>query len=127
MSRFLILCSIYWAALTHGLDPEIITAQCHVESRFNVAAVRGNCLGISQVDFSVWGRVLSIDYKRMTTDVDYSLCKGLDVLKHYYDLRHGDIRAALNLYGNGYKHTSDYVGKIERAYKLLYKRSIKWH
>jgi len=27
MTRFLILCSIYWASAMHGVDPRIVTAQ----------------------------------------------------------------------------------------------------
>jgi hypothetical protein len=73
-----------------------------------------------QVDCKVWGKVLDIDRERMTTDVNYALCKGLCVLRYYYDLRQGDIEKALNLYGNGYKYKSDYIGKVKKAYKLLY-------
>jgi hypothetical protein len=123
MTRFLILCAIYWQSAMHGVDPQLVTAMVAVESQFDPAAVAGNCRGILQVDCRVWGRVLNIDKERMTTDVNYALCKGLCVLRYYYNLRHGDIEKALNLYGNGYKYKSDYVGKVRRAYKKLYGRA----
>jgi soluble lytic murein transglycosylase-like protein len=121
MTRFLILCAIYYQAIVHGFDPRLIVAQVFCESSFRPAVVNNGCYGLMQISLATWKSKLQLDPKRLT-EINYNLCKGLCVLRYYYDLRHGDIDKALNLYGNGYKYHSNYVQKVREAYRKIYGR-----
>lgn len=120
MNKFILLCSIYYAAIAHGFKPEIIVAQVFVESSFNQYAQNKQCYGLMQISFPVWKDELKID-KEKIFDANYNLLIGLSILRHYMNVSNGDIWRALHLYNNGYKHNNlKYVKKIKAAMKKFY-------
>jgi hypothetical protein len=123
MTRFLILCAIAYQAIMHGFDPRIIAAQVFCESSFRPAARCGQCVGLLQVNVPIWKDELRLDLGRLT-EVNYNLCKGLDILCIYYR-QTGDIWKALERYNAGYKYDGrPYVRKVKRVYKLFQGRAI---
>lgn len=85
------------ASIEHGLDPRLVAAVMMVESSGNPAAVNGRCVGLMQVNMSVWRRVLSLDEARMTEPL-YNLRAGCRILRHYLDIERDDVRRALRRY-----------------------------
>jgi soluble lytic murein transglycosylase-like protein len=120
MTRFLILCAIYWQSAMHGVDPRIVTAMCYVESSFRPAVVNHGCYGLMQVNYQVWRKALSLDLYKLR-GVDYNLHAGISILMEYYR-QTGSIDKALHRYNCGYKYHSNYVQKVKKAMKKLYGR-----
>jgi soluble lytic murein transglycosylase-like protein len=122
MTRLLLLLAIYYASLAHGLDPQVVTAVCQVESSFRPTARCGQSVGLMAVNVPVWKDALKLDPARMT-EIAYNLNAGTTILRHYLDKSKGDIWRALWLYNNGYKGKNNkYVPQVRKAYKLLYGR-----
>jgi len=118
MTRFIILCCLYYQAISHGFDPRIITAQVFVESSFRPAVVNAGCYGLGQVNYKVWCKALNLDRARML-EVNYNLDKAMDILTIYYR-QTGDVWRALHRYNCGYKYHSRYIEKVKKAMRKLY-------
>jgi soluble lytic murein transglycosylase-like protein len=124
MAKFIILLSIYYHAIMHGIQPEVAVAQVFVESSFRPQAVNGKCIGLMQVNVPVWRKQLNLDPKRMT-EVWYNLDAGMTILRHYLDKSNGDIIRALWLYNAGYKYdATKYIRKVRMAYRQIFRREL---
>lgn len=79
-----------------------------------------NDMGIGQVRYSVWGKVLNIDKKRMVTDVDYAVRKTFKVL-HDYKSRYG--KKELNWFTRYHSATPElryaYMQRLNHAYAKI--------
>jgi soluble lytic murein transglycosylase-like protein len=120
MTRLLILCAIYYQAICHGFDPRMVAAQVFVESSFRPRVVNRGCYGLMQINYMVWRKELSVNPYKLV-DIDYNLCKGLDILQIYYR-QTGDIWKALHRYNNGPSgkyNNRDYVRKVRKLYNHL--------
>jgi soluble lytic murein transglycosylase-like protein len=123
MTHLLLLCQIYLAAISHGIQPEVAVAQVFVESSFRPQVVNKGCYGLCQVSLATWKSKLQLDPKRMT-EVAYNLDAGMTILRHYLD-KTGDIEAALYIYNNGYKGKNNkYVPQVRAAYRKIYGREM---
>ncbi len=74
------------ASIKHNVPERLILAIAFVESSYRLNAVnRGsNDYGIMQVN--IWHVKRSkLSIKRLTTDIDYSFDKGVEILKWFYD------------------------------------------
>lgn len=88
----------------YGFEPNLIMSLIHVESSFRPYAVSSHgAYGLMQINYSVWKKELSIDYRRIF-EIEYNIELGLRVLKRYYKLTKGNILQALHLYNNGFRY-----------------------
>lgn len=81
---------------------------------------RCNDMGIGQVRYSVWGKELKIDKKRMVTDLEYAIGKVYKVLGHYRE-KYG--QKELNWFTR-YHHGDpsfrfEYMKRLNRAYAKI--------
>ena len=123
MTRLLLLISIYTAAITHGIQPEVAVAVCFVESSFRPQVVNKGCYGLCQVNYTVWKSLLvanrPLDKNRLLSPM-YNLDAGMTILRHYLDKEHGNVEMALFRYNNGYKHNNrKYAPKVLKEYKKI--------
>jgi soluble lytic murein transglycosylase-like protein len=118
MNKFIILCSIWYASLAHGIDPLLVTAMVEVESSYRPQVVNKNCIGLLQVDVNVWGSELGVTRQDLL-DPWNNLDAGLRILALYYK-QTGDIDKALMRYNAGYKYDGrPYVRKVRNVYHRL--------
>lgn len=114
MTRFLLLVAIAYHSLINGFDPRIIAAQIFVESSFRPHVVNRGCCGLMQISYRTWRKELNLDKSRML-EVNYNLCKGLDILCIYYR-QTGSMDAALARYNAGFRYDGrPYVRKIRKV------------
>ncbi len=110
-----------------GIDWRLVVAILFQESSLRldpqnckVNFTRCNDMGIGQVRYSVWGKTLKIDKKRMVTDVEYAIEQVYAVLSHY-KLQYG--KRELNWFTR--YHSGDpefraiYMRKLNRAYAKI--------
>jgi soluble lytic murein transglycosylase-like protein len=95
-----LLWSVSVVAIANRLDPLLVAAVVMVESSGNPAAVNGRCVGLMQVNMSVWRRALNLDPARMM-EPRYNLRAGCAILLRYLAIERGDVRRALRRYHGG--------------------------
>lgn len=110
-----------------GIDWRLVVAILFQESSLRldpqnckVNFTRCNDMGIGQVRYSVWGKELKIDKKRMVTDLEYAIGKTYKVLVHYRE-RYG--HKELNWYTR-YHHGDpgfrfEYMKRLNKAYAKI--------
>ncbi len=108
-----IISLVHKKSFKYGFNPDLILSIIQVESSFNPYAVSSQgAYGLMQINYSVWKKELSIDYKKIF-NMDYNIELGLKILKHYYDYSGGNLPEALYLYNNGFKNKNhSYKNKV---------------
>lgn len=81
---------------------------------------RCNDMGIGQVRYSVWGKELKIDKKRMVTDLDYSIGKVYKVLVHYRNAYgHKELNWFTRYHHGNPSFRFEYMKRLNRAYAKI--------
>jgi soluble lytic murein transglycosylase-like protein len=104
------------AAGRYALPETILAGLIHTESRANPNAVNKGCLGLTQVNWPVWKKELTLKHpeifrKRDLFEPRRSILAGAWILRHYLD-RYGNLDRALAAYSGGAKW---YPEKVRKA------------
>lgn len=110
VERLEILTSVHREAARVGLPPEMILSVIDVESGFSRYAVSAaNAQGLMQV-MRFWLAELGMPGSALL-DIQENIRMGCTILRHYYDLEHGNWVRALARY-NGSVGSRDYPDKV---------------
>ena len=95
------------AADRYNLPESILAGLIHTESRAKPEAVNKGCLGLTQVNWPVWKKELTLRHPEIFTREDLfeprrSILAGAWILRHYLN-RYGNIPRALEAYSGGAK------------------------
>jgi len=107
------------AAERYGISPEVLAGLIYTESRADAWAKNKDCLGLTQVRWTVWGALLKANHPEIFERRDLfnprkSIMAGAWVLRHYLD-RFKDVEAALFHYSGGKKSYPDAVLTLARS------------
>lgn len=113
LERITILRAVHYEANRAGLQPELVLAVIHIESRFDRFAIsRVGALGLMQV-MPFWLKELNQPDANLF-DIGTNLRFGCTILKYYLDKEKGDLRKALARY-NGSAGKRKYPDKVFTA------------
>lgn len=110
-----------------GIDWRLVVAILFQESSLRldpqnckVNFTRCNDMGIGQVRFSVWGKELKIDKKRMVTDADYAIGKVYKILAHYkIQYSKKELNWFTRYHSGDPDFRSAYMRKLNKAYAKI--------
>lgn len=123
--------SIYKNAQATGIDWRIAVAIMFQESSLTLDPqnckadfTQCNDMGIGQVRYSIWGKELKIDKKRMVTDVDYAVGKVFKILAMHKE-SHGqkEFNWFTRYHSKTPSHRAEYMRRLNKAYAKI--NSIK--
>jgi soluble lytic murein transglycosylase-like protein len=123
---------IILAAFKYGrqyqIEPELLLAIAHEESRFIPTRRSKSSLGLMGVNYNVWKTQLHLDMDRIY-EIDYNMDKGAAILRWWIDVsqkmkktvnftENEILWLAVHRYNNGYKYNNmKYVPKVRKFYR----------
>ena len=107
------------AAERYGLPHEVLAGLIYTESRANPGARNKDCLGLTQVRWTVWGKVLRENHpdiyeRRDLFNPRKSIMAGAWILRHYMDTS-ADLKQALRRYSGGAAWYPEKVMTVARS------------
>lgn len=107
------------AADRYQLPAKVIAGLVYVESRADAGAVNRDCLGLTQVRWSVWSQSLLESNAEVHSRRDLfvprkNILAGAWVLRHYFD-RYKDLERALYRYSGGKRDYPDMVLTLAKS------------
>jgi soluble lytic murein transglycosylase-like protein len=107
------------AAERYGLPHEVLAGLIYTESRADPGARNKDCLGLTQVRWTVWGKLLRENHpdiyeRRDLFNPRKSVMAGAWILRYYLD-RSADLKQALRRYSGGAAWYPDKVMTVARS------------
>jgi hypothetical protein len=100
----------------YNVEPELLLAIAHEESRFITTRHSRSSFGLMGVNYGVWRKALSLNPYKLW-DIDYNMDKGAAILRWWIDACHGDLWLAVHRYNNGYKYkNAKYLPRVREVY-----------